>query len=133
MNLNKSPLSPTPPSDDQKSQENYVHSNHHGSDQMSSLLNETLEQYPAHYQASLGILKGLTSGQRGWRCTGAMETALTEQGMEVAFDYRREEATYSWRRYLVVITMHDGEVTYRNFTELREGQHSGIRAFEGQV
>lgn len=127
MNKDRSPLAH--PQDNEHTQP--VHSNSYGSDQMASLVNETLQQYPAHYQASLGILRGVTAGQRGWQCCGAMETALTENGMEVTFDYRRTGA--SWRRYLIIITMNNGEVTYRDFKELRAGEHSGIRAFEGNA
>ena len=110
-------------------EQGYEHENGMGSDQMESLLNETLSQYPAHFQASRQILETVTAGQRGWRCTGAMETALTEEGMEVTFDYRRVEGY--WRRFLIVVTMQGGHITKRSFNELKPGEHSGIAAFEG--
>lgn len=109
----------------------YRHDNGMGSDQLESLLNETLAQYPAHYDASQQILETITAGQRGWRCTGAMETGLTESGMEVTYDYRRVEGY--WRRFLIMVTMQSGQITDRSFRELKQGEHSGIAAFEGAL
>ncbi len=106
----------------------YVHMNGSASDQMESLLNDTLMQYPRHYEAAQQILDTITASQRGWRCTGAMETGLTENGMEVTFDFRRVHGY--WRRFLIVCTMNEGQITHRNFKELKQGEHSGIAAFE---
>ena len=49
--------------------------------------------------------------------------------MEVTFDYRYGKGE-SWRRLLVIITMADGKLTYRDYKEMAKGQHSGIMAFD---
>lgn len=106
-----------------------VHQDGDASQRMSALLSQTLEYYPAHYLASQAVLAEVTHSQCGWRCYGAMETGLTFDGMEVTFDYRYAR-NKEWRRFLIMVTMSNGELTYRDYREMAPGEHSGILAFE---
>ena len=119
----QSPQSKDPPHESQSQVDGEA------SQRMRILLNETLANYPAHYLASQAILAELIHRQSGWRCYGAMETRLTFEGMEVTFDYRYN-VDGDWRRFLIIVTMSNGALTYRDFKELQRGEHSGILAFE---
>ena len=99
-----------------------------GSEWLEALLDETLEKYPSHYGAAKQILDTITGKENGWRCEGAMETKLTVEGMEVTFDFQRVQG--NWRRLLIMISMYEGKVTYRDYRELIWGERSGIKSLE---
>ena len=106
-----------------------THNDGEASQKMKRLLNETLADYPAHYMASESILAEVVNHQKGWHCYGAMETKLSFDGMEVTFDYRIDRDD-QWRRILIMVTICNGDLTFRDFRELKTGEHSGILAFE---
>ncbi len=98
-----------------------------GTQELRSLCQETLATYPPHYQAALRSLQQVAPG-RGWECYGAMETALSEVGMEITFDFR--QPLPDWRRLLLAVTMANGAVTNVTYRELAAGEHSGIEALD---
>jgi len=96
--------------------------------QMRAMLDHTLQTYPPHYQAALRSLLERHDSGRGFSCEGAMETALSEEGMTIAFDFRRRLP--AWGRLIIEVTMSFGEVVGISNRELKPGERSGIQAFD---
>lgn len=98
--------------------------NPHASNQMRAQLDEMLATYPPNYQAALRALDEIAEiGAGPWECRGAMETGLDEHGMEVTFDFHRDQP---FGRTLVMVTMNRGTVTRVQYRSLAEGEASGI-------
>lgn len=99
-----------------------------GTQQLQALLDQTLVDYPRHFEVAMQAVRGVPDGDIAWRCVGGMETGLTEHGMEVTFDFRHTAS--GWRRVLVSVTMTKGRVVGVTCRELKRGESSGLEKFE---
>ena len=114
------------------SSENTAHHGHEivgdATAKMKHMLAYTLETYPPHYQAACRALHDQVAGAQAFQCVGAMETCLSEDGMTVAFDFRRDHP--AWARLIIWVTMSFGEIQDIGLRAMQPGEHCGIDAFE---
>ena len=70
-------------------------SNQKGTRRMIRDLSRTLRDYDQHHAAAIAALSQIREPGGEWTCIGGTETDLTENGMEVTFDFRRHHP--GWR------------------------------------